>query len=270
MDAFLTTVVAGVIVAVVGAILAFYFGRVQEQQQQNVERQREEQQQRREEQERRDQREKALNERRFEGLNGIRRRAYGAVNTLMIWTASGQVLFGDAPTFTDNLRKIMSEEPPGVASTLWDAAKDILSHSARAIKNSDSNPSPPSMDSRALLEEQGQQISKQIMDLSLYYREQTPYLEANSRNLFEEFEKELRDRHDLVMEALRRYNRAGAQLGSQSTSSEVAAAFLDSVKKLTTDSLEVLEAFEFCQAWNYQAHLDALDTEVERVASTLK
>jgi hypothetical protein len=68
MDAFLTTVVAGVIVAVVGAIAAFYFGGAREKQKREYERQKEEQRQQeerqKEQQRRQEELQKEQNERR--------------------------------------------------------------------------------------------------------------------------------------------------------------------------------------------------------------
>jgi hypothetical protein len=68
MDAFITTVLAGIIVAVVGAIVAYYFGGVREKRKQEYDRQKEEQI-------RQEERQKDQNKRRIEAVDGLRSRA---------------------------------------------------------------------------------------------------------------------------------------------------------------------------------------------------
>jgi hypothetical protein len=79
VDTFLTTVLAGIIVAIVGAVAAYYFGRRQSEQQGLEEKQQKE------------------NERRTEALAEISRRAHSVVAALESWTEKAAKLPGQMP-----------------------------------------------------------------------------------------------------------------------------------------------------------------------------
>jgi hypothetical protein len=90
MDAFLTTVLAGIIVAVVGAIAAYYFGGVREKRKQEYERQKEERI-------RQEERQKDQNRRQIEAVDGLRSRAYSAITAFTSWYRRSMVEGEDAP-----------------------------------------------------------------------------------------------------------------------------------------------------------------------------
>jgi hypothetical protein len=89
MDTLVTTVVAGVIVALVSAVAAYYFGMRQERQKRTYERQKEEEKRReeqeREEQQRREERQREITNRSVEALNGIIERASAALSVYRAW-----------------------------------------------------------------------------------------------------------------------------------------------------------------------------------------
>jgi hypothetical protein len=95
VDRFLTTVVAGVIVAIIGAIIAYYFGGVREKQKQTYEMQKE---QKREREEKR----KEDNARRAEALTEIRNQALPLGEALKGWANSVARLPKKIPTTAKN------------------------------------------------------------------------------------------------------------------------------------------------------------------------
>jgi small-conductance mechanosensitive channel len=177
MDAFLTTVVGGVIVAIVGAIAAFYFGglrerqrlaheryledqrRLEERESQLEEREQEEQERLRKEQEK-------VSERRTQAINEILARAHKVV-------ADVRALGNRASSLPEKEREL--DGPLTVFG-----AKPVIERLR--------------LEWQQILE-QRDAVTNEIESLRSYYLAQESHLLPATRNLFESFDKDFDERY---------------------------------------------------------------------------
>jgi chromosome segregation ATPase len=160
MNALITTILAGVVVAVIGAFAAYYFGGRRERQRQLYEVRRDEEKQREDEEKQRKARQDELREHRTEALAEIRTRSQSVVKELK--------------SLAETLAR-HHEEMPGGMTTMrnWE---DFFNEYERLAQQRDA-------------------ISKEIAALRVYYEKQTPYLETTTRNLFASFDREFERRY---------------------------------------------------------------------------
>jgi hypothetical protein len=154
MDAFITTVLAGIIVAVVGAIVAYYFGGVREKRKQEYDRQKEEQI-------RQEERQKDQNKRRIEAVDGLRSRAYTVTTSFWSW-----------------FNRTFAEE------------EDVPFSVAKNPQNGDSVESTVKR-FPTLIREGKEDLEPQMTALWHYYAEKKPYLDPQTIELFEPFYRSL-------------------------------------------------------------------------------
>lgn len=180
MDTFLTTVVAGVVVAVVGAIAAFYLGGVREKHKRILAKQAEEQRRleewRREEQgrikerkqreqQREEERKQRVIDRRAEALDDIRVQALYFANAFRTWTGKAANL----------------EIPP----------KDEVEQAVGFSKG------------LADLIQQAEEVSTRLAILKGHYNAHSPILEERSPNIIELLEKQGVERHSFLSNQLK-------------------------------------------------------------------
>jgi hypothetical protein len=272
-NGFLTTVFAGVIVALIGGIIAFYFGGVREKQKLV------------------DQREKELNERRFEAVDAMRPRVRSVGNAFRNWTEKVM-----------KLKVILPESLP--------AEKD--SPALRTLQQSITALSAQ----LAEIREQAEGNRNDMTSLWNFYEERRPYLEDTTRHVIESFAKDFETRHTSVVNALAADPTVGAKVDldpsqretfrkmyadmlsdPEMNKAEKAAVipvvtffvapfspFLvwderkkwkqerqehwEQVRQVTSNHLEtVKEAAEHAHDWNLQAHFDAFDAEAVRLVN---
>jgi hypothetical protein len=176
VDTFLTTVVAGVVVAVVGAIAAFYLCGVREKHKRILAKQAEEQRRleewRREEQgrieerkQREEERKQRVIDRRAEALDDIRVQALYFANAFRTWTGKAANL----------------EIPP----------KDEVEQAVGFSKEI------------ADLIQQADEVSTRLVFLRGHYNAHSPILEEKSRNIVELIEKQGVERHSFLSNQLK-------------------------------------------------------------------
>jgi hypothetical protein len=280
VDTFITTVVAGAVVAVVGVIVAFYLGEVREKHKQISARRREEQHRleewRREEhnrieenKQREHQREEVRNQslidRRAEALDDIRVQALYFANAFRTWTDRAANL--KIPPRDD------IEQAMGFSKGLAD------------------------------LIQQADEVSTRLAFLRGHYNAHSPILEQKSRNIIESFERQGVERHSFLSNQLKAtaaslqplvvllqtHNMvdvmepsshqtdanswlAGSGLGTyvspQKYSSSVNGLWKAHTNKeaiLEEHRQEVLQAADVAKDWNIHVHLRALDAEFGRI-----
>jgi hypothetical protein len=278
LDAFLTMVAAGCVGALVGAIAAFYVGRVREKQKRILARQGEEQRRleewRREEQgrleereerehQREEERERRLIDRRAEALDDIRIQALYFANAFRTWTDRAANL----------------EVPPK------DGVEQVVGFS----------------NGLAELLQQADEVSTRLALLRGHYNAHSPILEEKSRNIIEPFERQGIERHSSLSNQLKAtaaslqaflilsqphpvvdvmdprshseaiFRLAGSGLGTNiSPRTFPGANDLWNVHKnkeaiLEGHRREVLQAARVAKDWDIQMYLRALDSEVGRV-----
>jgi hypothetical protein len=280
VDTFITTVVAGAVVAVVGVIVAFYLGEVREKHKQISARRREEQRRleewRREEQnrieenkqrehQREEERNQSLIDRRAEALDDIRVQALYFANAFRTWTDRAANL----------------EIPP----------KDDIEQAIGFSKG------------LADLIQQADEVSTRLAFLRGHYNAHSPILEQKSRNIIESFERQGVERHSFLSNQLKATAAslqplvvllqthhmvdvmelsshqsdasswlAGSGLGTyispQKYSSSVNGLWKAHTNKeaiLEEHRQEVLQAADVAKDWNIHVHLRALDAEFGRI-----
>jgi hypothetical protein len=275
MDGFLTTILAGIIVALVGGIVAFYFGGVRERQKQRYEQQRDAQN-------RQEEREKALDERRIQALDATRTRVRSIGEEFMRWSESASHNL-ELPSLPDDEK----------------GAEEALAAFSGQLQE---------------LREQGEKLRNEMSSLWDFYVIEKPYLEDYSRNIVETFTEEFERRHTPVLEALLSDPTAEApsapdwndytpsrssiaKLWKESDweqrllflpATPVVAVGLPIMRLLGIDKEDyenarhehwggvlllvkpyvenVKQAAEHARAWDLQATFDAFDAEVKRVA----
>lgn len=278
MDTFLTTVVAGVVVAVVGAIAAFYLGGVREKQKRILARQGEEQrrleewrrgeqdriEERKErEQQREEERKQRIIDRRAEALDDIRVQALYFANAFRTWTDKAANL----------------EIPP----------KDEVEQAVGFSKG------------LADLIQQADEVSTRLAFLSGHYNAHSPILEEKSRNIVESFEKQGVERHFFLSNQLKATAAslqpylvlvqthqvvdvmdpkshsdaiswlAGSGLGTfvsprkYSSVNGLRNAHTNKEAILEEHRQEVLQAANVAKDWDIHVHLRALDAEFGRI-----
>jgi hypothetical protein len=274
VDTFLTTVEAGFIVAVVGAIAAFYLGGVRERHKRIIARQGEEQRRleewRREEQgriearkEREEAREQGLIDRRAEALDDIRVQALYFANAFRTWTDKAANL----------------EIPP----------KDEVEQAVGFSKG------------LADLIQQADEVRTRLAYLSGHYDAHSPILEVKSRNIVELIERQGVERHSFLSNQLKataaslqsflvlvQTHQAVDEMDPKSQSDAISwltgpglGMFVSprkysSVKGLGNAHMnkkaileehrqEVLQAANVAKDWDIHVHLRALDAEFVRI-----
>jgi hypothetical protein len=280
VDTFITTVVAGAVVAVVGVIVAFYLGEVREKHKQISARRREEQRRleewRREEHnrieenklrehQREEERNQSLIDRRAEALDDIRVQALYFANAFRTWTDRAANL----------------EIPP----------KDDIEQAISFSKG------------LADLIQQADEVSTRLAFLRGHYNAHSPILEQKSRNIIESFERQGVERHSFLSNQLKATAAslqplvvllqthhmvdvmepsshqsdasswlAGSGLGTyispQKYSSSVNGLWKAHTNKeaiLEEHRQEVLQAADVAKDWNIHVHLRALDAEFGRI-----
>jgi hypothetical protein len=277
---FITTVVAGAVVAVVGVIVAFYLGEVREKHKQISARRREDQHRleewRREEHnrieenkqrehQREEERNRSLIDRRAEALDDIRVQALYFANAFRTWTDRAANL--KIPPRDD------IEQAMGFSKGLAD------------------------------LIQQADEVSTRLALLRGHYNAHSPILEQKSRNIIESFERQGVERHSFLWNQLKATAAslqplvvllqthhmvdvmepsshqtdasswlAGSGLGTyvspQKYSSSVNGLWKAHTNKeaiLEEHRQEVLQAADVAKDWNIHVHLRALDAEFGRI-----
>jgi hypothetical protein len=277
---FITTVVAGAVVAVVGVIVAFYLGEVREKHKQISARRREDQHRleewRREEHnrieeniqrehQREEDRNRSLIDRRAEALDDIRVQALYFANAFRTWTDRAANL--KIPPRDD------IEQAMGFSKGLAD------------------------------LIQQADEVSTRLALLRGHYNAHSPILEQKSRNIIESFERQGVERHSFLSNQLKATAAslqplvvllqthhmvdvmepsshqtdasswlAGSGLGTyvspQKYSSSVNGLWKAHTNKeaiLEEHRQEVLQAADVAKDWNIHVHLRALDAEFGRI-----
>jgi hypothetical protein len=177
MDGLITTIVAGVVVTVIGAIVAFYFGGVREREKQLYENQREQQKQLVE-------REEELKKHRTEALHELQ--------------ARGSVIVQDVRRTAENavsLHETLERFPPNWSK--WRFSRLSGQDPAQLVSET--------MQKYAEIMRQRESISAAMDSLRHYYQTQAPYLSAKERNLFEAFDHDLQRRYTPLFASLPDY-----------------------------------------------------------------
>jgi hypothetical protein len=278
VDTFLTTVVAGVVVAVVGVIAAFYLGGVRERHKRILARQGEERRRleewRREEQgriqarkereqQRAEEREQRIIDRRAEALEDIRVQALYFANAFRTWTDKAANL----------------EIPP----------KDEVEQAVGFSKG------------LADLIQQADEVRTRLAFLSGHYDAHSPILEEKSRNIVELLERQGVERHSFLSNQLKAtaaslqpflvliqthqvldemdpksQSDAISWLTGPGLGTYVSPRKFSSVKGLDNSHMnkkamleehrqEVLQAANVAKDWDIHVHLRALDAEFGRI-----
>jgi hypothetical protein len=274
VDTFLTTVVAGVVVAVVGAIAAFYLGGVREKHKRILAKQAEEQRRleewRREEQgrieerkQREEERKQRVIDRRAEALDDIRVQALYFANAFRTWTGKAANL----------------EIPP----------KDEVEQAVGFSKEI------------ADLIQQADEVSTRLAILKGHYNAHSPILEERSRNIIEVLEKQGVERHSFLSNQLKAtaaalqpflvlvLTRQGVDVMDPKSQSDAISwlagpglgtfvsprqyspvkgrcnAHTNKEAILEEHRQEVLQAANVAKDWDIHVHLRALDTEFGRI-----
>jgi len=278
VDTFLTTVVAGVVVAVVGAIAAFYLGGVREKHKPILAKQAEEQRRleewRREElgrmkerkqweQQREEERKQRVIDRRAEALDDIRVQALYFANAFRTWTGKAANL----------------EVPP----------KDEVEQAVGFSKG------------LADLIQQADEVSTRLAILKGHYNAHSPILEERSRNIIEILEKQGVERHSFLSNQLKATAAslqpflvlvqthqgvdvmdpkshsdaiswlAGPGLGTFASPLQYSPikgrcnAHTNKVAILEEHRQDVLQAANVAKDWDVHVHLRALDAEFGRI-----
>jgi ribosomal protein S19 len=192
MDGLIATIIGGVVVTAIGAILAFYFGGVRERQKREYERQQEEQrrleERQEEEQKREAEKQEELNKRRAEALAQIQAQASAVVENVKSWGANATVL----PEFV----RAIIEATGGYIRRVFDPRLARM-NSAKGVR-------------QLLLQysevvQQRDSIAAQMESLNLYYREQAPTLPHTARRLIESFDKDFDGRYNALSSQLVSY-----------------------------------------------------------------
>jgi|SRR5215208_886383 len=172
-NSFLTTVLAGVIVALISAIAAYYFAGRQERQRQSFARQLEEQRQLGEKQQ-------SLNERRISAFDELRAQARSRCNAFIGWTERVASLeLGALPeSLPDKEKKV---------EAFQNLQETLAAFSGQVVE----------------LREQGNKIHSDISSLWDSYVNERPRFDSTTRSVFESFYKELEKRHTSVANALK-------------------------------------------------------------------
>jgi hypothetical protein len=245
MDGFLASVLVGVIVAVVSAAAAYYFGVRQERQKRVYEKQREEEERReereREEQQRREERQKEQNKRYAEALDGIRDRGSATVTVYRAWVER------------------VANDVAGIDRTKsYEEWREQFGEFAR----------------------QGDEdVGGEVASLKNYYLQQKPYLEPKTRQIFESFLEQLEERRSMLTYTLKESSERYSDLRSKSQWKETVSSKLWGYLAPDLDFGPVnygerdswgfnayLYRLKQAIEWDYQSHLDALSAEAERLA----
>jgi hypothetical protein len=171
MDALLTTIVAGAVVALIGAIAAYYFGGLRESQKQEYKSRSEEQE-----------REEELNRRRVEALARIQAQASVIVEDVSSWAEN----VGGLPESLPEVRLWGLQ--------FWNPDGRLLSKKVRRLLLKYSQ-----------VAQQRDAIATKMESLRLYYREQRPSLPTTARNLIESFEADFNKRYNPLSSRLQDY-----------------------------------------------------------------
>ena len=247
MDALITTILAGVVVAVVGAFAAYYFGGRRERQKQAYEARRDEERQREAKQD-------ELRERRIEALAEIQGRADSVVV--------------DLKNLAESIVRLHEEEmPKGIARhAIW---KEYFDKYARLAQQRD-----------AIAKEMGSlraYYDKQIPYLETtsctlftsFDREFKKRYMPLSRNLYDE---EARQGHQILNgivngSAAQRFITAVAQVSHFGL--DVVLNSRAARENLNEEFSNTAESIESIRNWNFQAHKAAFDKEIKRIAGDL-
>jgi type II secretory pathway pseudopilin PulG len=247
MDAFLTSVVAGVMVAVAGAIAAFYFGGVREKQKQEFERQQEQQRQQEEQ-----------NRRRAEVLTKIQAQTSGIVEAVRSWAAKAVSLDLENPPLLNY--SVFRPNPKGEEITTRQAS--LLKQYKEILQQRDS-------------------ISQKMSLLRHYYEEQLPSLGGEQRNLFESFDKEFYNRYGSLSSQLPDYETIEEHVRLAAEPMERAARALVNIggkdrvvnkdremEALAKEGAGIPEAARHARDWDFRFYQDAFDKEIGRLTGS--
>jgi hypothetical protein len=255
VDRVIASIIAGLVVTVIGAILAFYFGGVREKQRQIHERQLEEQRQREEERDQQIERQRELGERRLEALSEIRTSARSRVEDL----------------------RSLAERVARHIVQLPDATEAFQTWAIYLNEYEE-------------LAQQNASISSDMASLRAYYQKYEPYFETTTRYVIEAFNEEFERQHALLSKYL--YAGNARHIHQQmkewfdakyhplkifGVALQVATlgglnwGILRNYRKDMQEEFSYLtQAIESIQNWNFEAHEAAFDEEFKRIAGSLQ
>jgi hypothetical protein len=185
VDAFLNTVVGGLIVALVGSVVGFYFNKRREKEKQAFERQRDD--------------ERRLAERRVKALDEMRAQCQKVVGAYDDWIKS--VMSLEPIPAPSRISEVLSPsesvlpvfDPRDVLSSVWSTV-NMAQYERQYLG--------PKRAAVAKLTEQGHDSLQEMKILEGIYRAHRPFLEINTRNVFESFHKEFTNQHAILSNKL--------------------------------------------------------------------
>jgi|SRR5215208_5444617 len=246
MDGLITTIAAGAVVTVIGAILAFYFGGVREREKQLYENQREQQKQL-------DEKEEELKERRTEALLELQARGSAIVQDVRSAAEKAVSLHETLERFPSKWSK-------------WRFSRQDYPQLVRET-----------MQKYAEIMGQRESIAAGMDSLRNYYQTWTPYLSAKERNLFKSFDNDFQRRYTPLFASLPDYQsvRKDLYLSEDVKGLDKARLFLalgepegdwhnvQVMLRLREQISGLPEASSSALEWDFQKHRTAIAKEIE-------
>jgi len=238
MDALITTILAGVVVAAIGALAAYYFGGLRERQTQTYE-------EHRDEQKRQEARQDELNKERAKALDEMRTQCRLVIEAYEQWTARAA-----------NLEHISSPKIP-IFST-WELPREVQESVGQGdavlqemkVQDGLYQAHKPRLETR----------TRGVFEsFHKEFNERHTLLQSRLRNLRTKMSISSEEGASAVgLSSLPLVNAIPSNL----TQPRILAHLLQD------DLREVSEAARFARGWDYAAHLRAFEMEAERVAGT--
>lgn len=261
MDGLIATIIAGVVVTVVGAIVAFYFGGVREKQRQVHESQLEAQRQREETQRQREEAQREERDRQLERQQELSMRRTQTVSEILV----------RAHEIVTNTR------------ALGETAARLPAKEADAVKEAPFFARSPDSKTNRLVQDWAEiqsefdSILRELQSLRSYYLSQEPYLLPTTHDLFKSFERDidkrltplsahLADRQalaDLLVQ--RNYPRSGTYWPFTAASRDLAGK----VANLQQKSPDLIKAAEYARDLDFREYQTSFNKEVERASAPL-
>jgi Sec-independent protein translocase protein TatA len=255
MDGLVAGIISGVVVTVVGAIVAFYLGGVREHQKQQQERQREEQKQQeerqREEQKQQEERQEDLNKQRAEALRGIWVQAFEVTEEVKSWA--------------ENASSLDPENVPIVGFFGRDQTAKLNRQVEAFYKYAE-------------IAQKRDSISHKITSLRRYYWEKEPILSISQRKAFESFNNEIDERYSPLSAQIEDYgiirrnfflrDDVGRIKKTLFMPNEMPPRNDDAVKAWKKDWVGIPEAARYARDWDFGPYQVAFEKEIKKLTGT--